>query len=300
MNSARAVLLAAIAICGAFVAAVPTAAGPTPSTSSDDLRSFETNDQSLQSDDRSLQKNATNDSLGTEISSFMQASSTETQGAVETGMWVARFNATDNRSARQKLVRSQVDDLGRKLDTLQEEKQAIIDAYQNGKIDELQYRAQMSGVVSRIQAIQQAVNETEPRARAVGAEVQTVGRLEKRASSAIGPKAAAVAGSVGSVDVPAGNNSTGNGTGVGQGNGNGNGNGVVSGNETDVGPGNGTDVGPGNGTDVGPGNDANGSGNDSEPGNGVGTGDGQGNGGVTLLSTGEEVTVTAVAARPVV
>ncbi|WP_433625359.1 DUF7096 domain-containing protein [Halomicrococcus sp. NG-SE-24] len=290
MNSARAVLLAAIAICGAFVAAVPTAAGPTPSTPSDDLRSFETNDQSLQTDDRSLQKNATNDSLGTEISSFMQASSTETQGAVETGMWVARFNATDNRSARQKLVRSQVDDLGRKLDTLQEEKQAIIDAYQNGKIDELQYRAQMSGVVSRIQAIQQAINETEPRARTVGAEVQAVSRLENRASSVIGPKAAAVAGSVGSVDVPADNNSTGNGTGVGQGNGNGNG--VVSGNETDVGPGNDTDVGPGNG--------ANGSGNDSEPGTGVGTGDGQGNGGVTLLSTGEEVIVTAVAARPVV
>lgn len=296
MNSARAVLLAAIAICGAFVAAVPTAAGPTPSTPSEDLRSFETNDQSLQTDDRSLQKNGTNDSLGTEISSFMQASSTETQGAVETGMWVARFNATDNRSARRKLVRSQVDDLGRKLDTLQEEKQAIIDAYQNGKIDEVQYRAQMSGVVSRIQAIQQAINETEPRARAVGAEVQAVGRLEKRASSAIGPKAAAVAGSVGSVDVPAGNNSTGNGNGVGQGNETD----VGPGNGTDVGPGNGTDVGPGNGTDVGPGNDANGSDDDSEPGTGVGTGDGQGNGGVTLLSTGEEVAVTAVAARPVV
>ncbi|RBI61603.1 hypothetical protein DMJ13_12925 [halophilic archaeon] len=287
MNSARAVLLAAIAICGAFVAAVPTAAGPTPSTPSEDPRSFETNDQSLQTNDRSLQENGTNESLGTEISSFMQASSTETQGAVETGMWVAQFNATDNRSARRKLVRSQVTDLGQKLDTLQEEKQAIIDAYQNGKIDELQYRAQMSGVVSRIQAIQQAINETEPRARAVGAEVKAVGRLEKRASSAIGPKAAAVAGSVGSVDVPAGNNSTGNG------------NGVV-GNETDVGTGNGTDVGPGNGTDVGPGNDANGSDDDGEPGTGVGTGDGQGNGGVTLLSTGEEVAVTAVAARPVV
>lgn len=196
MNSVRAVLLATVVICGTLVAAVPTTAGPTSST--DDATGVD----SVQSTVQAVDENATtNESLGTEISSFMQVSSAEAQGAVETGMWVAEYNATGNQSAKRSLVDDKVTTLGKKLDSLQQEKQAIIDAYRNEKLTRMEYHAQMSGIVGRIQAVQQAINETEPRARAVGANVRAVEALGERANATIGPEVATVARSLGSVNV---------------------------------------------------------------------------------------------------
>ena len=281
MNSARAVLLATVVLCGTLVAAVPTAAGPTssPSDANGDVRSVESTVESVQTNQ------TTNESLGAEISSFMQVSSAEAQGAVDTGMWVAEYNASDNQSTKRSLVDRQVTTLGRELDTLQREKQAIITAYRNGNITRLEYKAQMSSIIGRIQSVQQAINETEPRARAVGADVRAVNALDERTNATVGPEVSSVARSLNAVDVSnrsarattppglsdtpgqsgdpgivVGNETTTPGAGAG---GNDGGDGAATGpadrqgvdNDTNVGVGGGSDTTPGDGQGAAPGND---------------------------------------------
>ncbi|WP_327051110.1 hypothetical protein [Halomicrococcus gelatinilyticus] len=279
MNSARAVLLATVVLCGTLLVAVPTAAGPTssPSDANGDVRSVQSTVESVQANQ------TTNESLGAEISSFMQVSSAEAQGAVDTGMWVAEYNASGNQSAKQSLVDQQVTTLGRELDTLQREKQAIITAYRNGNITRVEYKAQMSSIIGRIQSVQQAINETEPRARAVGADVRAVTALSNRTNATVGPEVAAVAQSLNTVNVPnqsaraagttppgqsgtpgastgngntpgasAGNESNGPGAGTGNGNDGGNNNDVATGPANKAGVGNETDVSAGSGTDTAP------------------------------------------------
>jgi len=282
MNSARAVLLATVVLCGTLLAAVPTAAGPTssPSDANGDVRSVQSTVESVQANQ------TTNESLGAEISSFMQVSSAETQGAVDTGMWVAEYNASDNQSAKRSLVDQQVTTLGRELDTLQREKQAIITAYRNGNITRVEYKAQMSSIIGRIQSVQQAINETEPRARAVGADVRAISALDNRTNATIGPEVASVARSLDTVDVS--NRSARATTPPGQSGtpGEGGNPGVVVGNETTTsGAGNdGNDAATGPADRLGVSNDTDvgsGSGSDTDPsgGQGAAPGDGPGNDG---------------------
>lgn len=245
MNALRAVLLAILAVCGSF-AVVPTAGAPTaspataPSQQSDDVRTQQSDAvQSLQS------QNATNQSLGAEISSFMQASSSQAEGTVSTGMWIARFNQTQNRSARKTLVEKRVNDLQKRLDALEQQKQTLVEAHENGQVSDLEYRARMSGVIGQLQSIRHAVNETKPRAKTVGTKVRAVQRIGERANAVGGSEVAEVARSINSVHVPNENvpNAT-NGT-VGIGNGTGN----ASSNENGGNGGNAS--GSGNGNDAG-------------------------------------------------
>jgi hypothetical protein len=268
MNSARAVLLVALTLSG-FALAVPTAAAPTPNGQTDVTpTSFQADQQANNT------TNTTNTTLGAEISSFMQVSTSQATGTVDTGMWVARFNQTKNKSAQQALVNNNVGDMKNQLSDLQDRKEKLIQARNSGQISQLKYQSEMSQLIGEIRAIQHSINATRPRAVTVGTRVDDVENLSEQANNASGPEMVEVAGSLHSVHLigeennstvgPTGNQ-TGNesgenpGTGIGGngtvGVGNGSGDGTArgdSGNEAvdvDVGSGNGTvGVGAGNGT----------------------------------------------------
>ena len=199
MNSARAVLLIALLLSG-FALAVPTAAAPTPDTAPDaqtdvGATSFQANQQA-----NNTTNNSTNNStLGTEISSFMQVSTSQAKGTVDTGMWVARFNQTKNKSARQALVSNNVGDMKNQLADLQERKQKLVQARNSGRISRLKYQSEMSQLIGEIRAIQYSISATRPRAVTVGTRVDDVDNLSERADTAGGPEMIEVARSIHSV-----------------------------------------------------------------------------------------------------
>ena len=250
MHSLRAVLLATLTLCG-FAVALPTAAAPSPANPAD---VSPTNLQSTQ--------NVTNGTLGSEISSFMQVSTSQTKGTVETGLWVAQFNKTKKKSARKTLVRQRVNNLQNELEDVKERKDAIVEARKNGEISMLQYQAEMSEIVGEIRSLEHSINRTKPRAETAGTRVNRLKKLDKQADTVGGPEVAEVARSLRSVTVPGenGNNSTGTpGIGIGDGNG---GVGIGNGNGT-IGIGNGSNGSIGNGSGNGTIGIGIGNGNDS-------------------------------------
>jgi hypothetical protein len=268
MNSARAVLLVMLTLSG-FALAIPTAAAPTQDTPTTPDAQTDVATTSFQANQ---QANNNNSTLGAEISSFMQVSTSQAKGTVDTGMWVARFNQTKNKSAQQALVSNNVGDMKNQLSSLQDRKQKLVQARNSGKISQLKYQSEMSQLIGEIRAIQHSINATRPRAVTVGTRVNDVNNLSERANTAGGPEMIEVAQSIHSVHLVGeennstmgpGGNETGNasgenpGTGIGGsvGVGKGSGDGTANG---DSGNGDGSvdvGVGAGNGTvSVGVGN----------------------------------------------
>lgn len=214
MNTPRAVLLVILTVLG-FALAVPTAAAPTPDAPTD------ISSTSLQSEQQ-----ATNTTLGAEVSSFMQVSTSQAKGTVDTGMWVARFNQTKNRSAQRSLVKYRVDDMRKQLTSLENRKRKLVEARKRGEISQLKYQSEMSQLIGEIHALRHSITATRPRAVTLGTSTNELDRLNESARTAGGPEVMEVAKSMHSVqlDVAGSNNTTGttgngttNGTSVGTG-----------------------------------------------------------------------------------
>ncbi|PSP56115.1 hypothetical protein BRC82_02995 [Halobacteriales archaeon QS_1_67_19] len=146
--------------------------------------------------------NSTNNfTLGADISSFMQASASEAEGAVDTGMWTARFNATENRSQRVELIEHRTADLREQLDELQQRKDELLEKREAGDISETAYTARIGALVGEIKALNEAINSTAPRARQVNASGAELDSLRTRANNLTGPEIAAVARNASGVSV---------------------------------------------------------------------------------------------------
>lgn len=252
MSALRAVLLASL-VAGWLV--VPVLAMPSVAS-----------DGEIRPDARALMAQANNSSevsVGQQISGFMQQQASQADGAVETGMWSAAYENAADESARAGLVNQRTAELADEVRALQAERRELIAAKQAGEISNLEFRSRMSGLAGQYASLLAAINETDPRAREVGANVTAVEDLRSDAAKAAGPEVAAAAGNAvvsppGLVDnstagppadTPGQNGTTDAATGSGNavGNGNGDGNGV--GNGDGVGNGIGDENGIGNGFD---------------------------------------------------
>jgi hypothetical protein len=270
MHSLRAVLLAILTLCG-FAVSVPTAAAPTPTTPADVSSSVFQNEENV---------STSNVSLGAEISSFMQVSTSQTKGTIDTGLWTARFNSTENESAKKELVRHQVDDIRTRLNSLHQRKQTLVEKRKSGKISQLQYQAKMSEVIGQIRSLEHSINTTKSRARTVETGVEDLQQLDKQADTVGGPEVAEVARSLNSVSTSGENNSTQR-PGVDNGSGNGTVPGIGNGNNSTIGIGdeNNSTVGNGdeNNSTIGIGDENNSTvGNGDENNSTIGIGDGNG------------------------
>ena len=265
MRTYRAVLLALLAVGGAVVAAAPASAGATDDVRPvNDVRPAEVAERVVTDAARQSAEanNSTNATLGGDISSFMQSSVAEVSGEVESEMWEAAFNGTQNRSERVELVDRRTRELERELADVRERKQEIIDQHESGALGDTAYRARLSNVVGRIEALRSSINTTTPHAKQVDTDVTELQNLSEQTEDLSGPEIAAVA-----------RNTSGNGLGAGR---NGPPSGVGNASES-VGVANGS-VGNGVSNGVGNANRSNGNG----VGNGVGltnpSGDNPGNG----------------------
>lgn len=280
MSTYRAVLLALVTVGSVLAVASPAGAigvtdAPTPSV--EPIQPIETPPSIENVQSEQTANDSENTTLGADISSFMQSSAAEIGGAVETGMWSAAFNGTNNQSVKTRLVERRTRELRGELQTLQQRRDELVAQHEAGEISETRYKAKLSHLLGRINALQSAIDTTAPKARQVGANVSQLQSMREEAKNLSGPEISAVArnttgvglGNVGGgppANAAAGTNGTGVGAANGStgdlpvdapGNGNGNGNGDDNGGRpADVGNGdasaNVTNPVEGNGTGNGP------------------------------------------------
>lgn len=267
MSPYRAALLALVVVGGALVAAVPTGAtngvaetadalggtdaiesqadAPVDTDAPEDTEKRAEIGGGQATDDNESDDGST---LGADISSFMQSNVAQTDGAVETGMWSAAFNGTENRSVRERLVERRTGELRSELAELRDEKAELLAEREDGNISETAYKARMSRLAGQINALEASINATSSRAQQVGADPEELATLRTDAKNLSGPEVAAVARNV---------------SGVGNGNGNGPPGDAGNGNAGDAGDGD----GPGNGNADDAGNET--TGRPDDPGNGA-------------------------------
>jgi len=190
MSAHRAVLLALLVVGSSLAVAAP--AGAAPVASPDSIGSATAAAPGVQSDPGN-ESGSSNASLGADISSFMQSSAAEISGAVETGMWTASFNATENESERRELVERRTGELRADLADLRERKAELEAEREAGNLSAAAYRAQIGQLIGRINALRSAINATAPRARQANADVDAVAMLETDVRNLTGPAIASVA-----------------------------------------------------------------------------------------------------------
>lgn len=117
----------------------------------------DTVDSSVQSANGSNTSSASNASLGLQVSSFVQSTSAETSGVVENEMWEADVN----RSGRSKGVSQRVDHLDRRVSTLREQRQNLVQSYENGSMSTLRYQSQLARLNGQLNALSAAAGSTE-------------------------------------------------------------------------------------------------------------------------------------------
>jgi hypothetical protein len=230
MTPYRAVLLALVVVGGVLTAAVSTSATGVALGASDDTEATvesiedvgltaaadETNDARPTA---TANDTANNSTLGADISSFMQTNAAEVDGAVETGMWTAAFNATENQSVRAKLVERRTSELRTELTDLQQRRRELLAEREEGNISEVAYKAKVSRLRGQINALRSAIDATSTRAEQTNASVESLDTLRSESENLTGPEIASVARNTTGVGVDNGQGGppgdVGNGSGVG-------------------------------------------------------------------------------------
>lgn len=194
MNIVRAVLLVLLTVGGTVAAATLAAAvGPAAGSASVETDQSQSNESAV---------NQSNGTLGSKVSSFMQTSASQTQGAVDTEMWVASFNNSTNQSEQKNLVHQQTSEIEQKLEQLIAEKKQLVEKKKAGNISQAEFQAKMSQVVGKYISLTEAINKTEPLAESAGVENSSLDYLRQDARNLTGPEVAAVAQSLNNSNAP--------------------------------------------------------------------------------------------------
>jgi molecular chaperone GrpE (heat shock protein) len=177
MTDFRMSALAFLCVAGLLALAGPVA-GAAASTAAD-------------GDTAAVSENETNgSSMGAEISAFMQSSASETDGAVENGMFEAAY---ENGTAddRTDLVRNRTGDLRDELADLRERRQRLQENREN--MSQVEYQARMSRLVNDIRSLERAANRTEPLAEEAGVNTTSLREIRSNASNLTGEEVSTLA-----------------------------------------------------------------------------------------------------------
>lgn len=110
-----------------------------------------------------------NGSIGPALTEFMQVTTVETGATVDSGLFAARFNAS-NSSRRAQLVSQRTAALRVRLDELRQERRELVEAIANDTVT-IREHARAARLAARIAILQRSINETESIARRAGVPI---------------------------------------------------------------------------------------------------------------------------------
>lgn len=131
--------------------------------------------------------------MGTHISTFMQAQTAQTNGAVENGMWVAAYANASNESVKHELVEHRLLALNDSIDDLLQERRALKAAYRSGNLTRTEYRIELATITGQIAAISQGINHAGVRGLTVGVNESRLDDLRNRAHDLAGSEVSQLA-----------------------------------------------------------------------------------------------------------
>ena len=131
-----------------------------------------------------------NDSLGGEVSSFMQITAASTEGAVDSGMWRASLNDTENETERTRMINARIEYLEQWANDIETET-AELRADRNNSTN-VSYVARASRLAARIEAFRTAVNQTAEVATAESVNETGANRLDEVSANLTEPDLPAV------------------------------------------------------------------------------------------------------------
>jgi hypothetical protein len=131
-------------------------AGVTLQTGETNVSTATTTSQSNETDPSSG-TNESDAALGLRVSSFVQSTSSETEGSVDSGMWAADVT----RSNRPDAVDRRVIQLRERVSTLRTERTELRAAYEAGELTKLQYRSRLAELNGQLAALSTATEDTE-------------------------------------------------------------------------------------------------------------------------------------------
>lgn len=135
---------------------------------------------------------ATNASLGTEISSFMQASSAEAEGEVDDGMFDAALDRTDDPAERRTLVERRQQRLQERQARLEDRRASLSDGNATDAPG-VREHALATHVTVGATELEQSVNGTERAAQAAGLDTEALAEIRSSARELRGPEVAELA-----------------------------------------------------------------------------------------------------------
>jgi len=138
---------------------------------------------------------------GAQLAGVVSVQGAELDGEVQSRTFGIRVARADTDAARASVVAEQVNDSEARLAELQQRKQALEQARENGSMSEGEYRAKAAQLHAETKNVQRLANETNETASQLPAEaleqkgidVAAIKTLSQRASELTGPEVAAVA-----------------------------------------------------------------------------------------------------------
>ncbi|MFC7200770.1 DUF7096 domain-containing protein [Halospeciosus flavus] len=240
MNRTTVLAVAAVLL----VAAAPLGAAVQPAMADDTSSVSGSATASASGSAAAMTNHSTNESTnnssamapGERLAGVFGVQQAELQGSVEQRAFGVRIAAAASANAKAAVVANQSAELDQRLAALEERKQRVQAAYENGSISKGAYQARMAALAAQTQTLTELANTTEQTARGLpedvlrehGVNVSAIAQLQQQAKNLTGPEVAAIAhtiagptiGAPGNVTrgppagVPAGNVTVGNGTGA--------------------------------------------------------------------------------------
>lgn len=139
------------------------------------------------------------DTIGTDVSAFMQTGAADAADTVEDGMFDAAYeNASEEERAE--LVEEHSDRLADRYEEIEAEYEALSEE----DADDPAREARLSALATQMANLEQAINTTEERAAETGVDQTGLAELRANASDLSGPEIAEIAQGLAGVDVPPG------------------------------------------------------------------------------------------------
>lgn len=192
MRTTLAIALAVVAVLGAVSVA---AAGPLVPASTDADATSSANAPAGTGDDAVVDAmaasppNESNTSMGAEVSAFMQANAADANASVDSGMFASAWNQSNATPAT--LVNARSNALENRLAALERQKERVL--AKQDQLSDVAYKAQLTRLAARIDAIQRAINSTSTRAASAGVNTTRLDALRDHAHNLTGPEVAAIA-----------------------------------------------------------------------------------------------------------